>query len=536
MPSSLGIFVGERIIKYAKINKEKNNFKLEAHGVVFPEGDITDEINKIILETGSTRVPISIKVENEQYNYFDVFGLLDERALKSAAQSEFEIFCDENNMNYEELASRFYIYPAKEGEERRKVLYVSTNEKPLNENMKKYSLGDLKCVMPLPLAVMNLLEISSSDRIAIVNIEETTDITIVSDGEIADIQKLDMGLGTILDRINETENSMSESYAAFKNATISNRDIPVDSEENPYEGTIMPILNKLAKDVKSVLDGLLYGVDRVCITGSAALLNNIDVYFQEIIPNVKCEILKPFIAESGSLKVSMTDYIESNSPIALALSQLGVGMFKDLNFRGKVKIAAAQKAKATGSGKSIASASIDLGGPLDATEKMLLRGIACVLIMILGYMGFNGYLNNQYAEKNALFTKEEKNLNKQMETMEEDIIVLTGKATQYKQLRENLEELTDENNVKSKRRAKIPTLLWNIMNCIPERANLVSIENDENNHMIIEVESMEYDAIGYFKSQLAFERILTNVKSTAGIKVDGYIQVTIEGDLNLDNF
>ena len=537
MQSSLGIFVGERVIKYAKISKEKNNnFKLDAHGVVFPEGDITDEINKIVIETASTRVPISIKVENEQYSHFDVFGLLDEKALRSAAQSEFEIFCDENDMAYDELASRFYIYSGKEGEERRKVLYVSTNEKKLNEQMKKYAVGDLKCVMPLPLSVMNLLEISSSDRIAIVNIEESTDITIISDGEIFDVQKLDIGLGAILDRINETENSMSESYTAYKNAIISNKDIPVEGDENPYVGDIMPILNRIAKDVKSVLDGLLYSVDKVYLTGSGALLNNIDIYFQEILPNVKCEILKPFLAESGSLKVSMTDYVEASSPMSLALSQLGVGMFKDLNFRGKVKIAAAQKAKVSGGGKGIASTQVDLGGPLDASEKMLLRGIACVLVAIISYMGYNIALNREITQKNEEYTLAEKKMNQEMERMDADITVLTGKATQYKQLTESLQEMSRKDvEGEEEKRLKIPDLLWNIMNCIPERANIVSIENDENNHMIINVESMEYDAIGYFKSQLMFEEILTNVKSTAGIKIDGFIQVTIEGDLILGN-
>ena len=537
MQSSLGIFVGERVIKYAKISKEKNNnFKLDAHGVVFPEGDITDEINKIVIETASTRVPISIKVENEQYSHFDVFGLLDEKALRSAAQSEFEIFCDENDMAYDELASRFYIYSGKEGEERRKVLYVSTNEKKLNEQMKKYAVGDLKCVMPLPLSVMNLLEISSSDRIAIVNIEESTDITIISDGEIFDVQKLDIGLGAILDRINETENSMSESYTAYKNAIISNKDIPVEGDENPYVGDIMPILNRIAKDVKSVLDGLLYSVDKVYLTGSGALLNNIDIYFQEMLPNVKCEILKPFLAESGSLKVSMTDYVEASSPMSLALSQLGVGMFKDLNFRGKVKIAAAQKAKVSGGGKGIASTQVDLGGPLDASEKMLLRGIACVLVAIISYMGYNIALNREITQKNEEYTLAEKKMNQEMERMDADITVLTGKATQYKQLTESLQEMSRKDvEGEEEKRLKIPDLLWNIMNCIPERANIVSIENDENNHMIINVESMEYDAIGYFKSQLMFEEILTNVKSTAGIKIDGFIQVTIEGDLILGN-
>ena len=35
MTSCLGIYVGENIIKYAKVNKEKDNLKIEAFGVKF---------------------------------------------------------------------------------------------------------------------------------------------------------------------------------------------------------------------------------------------------------------------------------------------------------------------------------------------------------------------------------------------------------------------------------------------------------------------------------------------------------------------
>ena len=194
------------------------------------------------------------------------------------------------------------------------------------------------------------------------------------------------------------------------------------------------------------------------------------------------------------------------------------------------------EAKVSGGGKGIASTQVDLGGPLDASEKMLLRGIACVLVAIISYMGYNIALNREITQKNEEYTLAEKKMNQEMERMDADITVLTGKATQYKQLTESLQEMSRKDvEGEEEKRLKIPDLLWNIMNCIPERSNIVSIENDENNHMIINVESMEYDAIGYFKSQLMFEEILTNVKSTAGIKIDGFIQVTIEGDLILGN-
>ena len=34
-------------------------------------------------------------------------------------------------------------------------------------------------------------------------------------------------------------------------------------------------------------------IDRVYITGTAALINNIDLYFQEYLEDTRCEILKP---------------------------------------------------------------------------------------------------------------------------------------------------------------------------------------------------------------------------------------------------
>ena len=50
MPSCLGLYVDKRIIKYAKVSKDKKNFKVEAYGVKFYE-NLEETIEQIIKET-----------------------------------------------------------------------------------------------------------------------------------------------------------------------------------------------------------------------------------------------------------------------------------------------------------------------------------------------------------------------------------------------------------------------------------------------------------------------------------------------------
>ena len=47
MPSCLGLYVDKRIIKYAKVSKDKKNLKVEAYGVKFYE-NLEETIEQII--------------------------------------------------------------------------------------------------------------------------------------------------------------------------------------------------------------------------------------------------------------------------------------------------------------------------------------------------------------------------------------------------------------------------------------------------------------------------------------------------------
>ena len=92
MQSCLGIYIQDNLIKYAKISKEHNNFKVEAYGVKFYDKDIEKTIEQIVKETYSYQVPISINIGKEKYTYANIFNLLKPQDLEKSIDTEFEFF------------------------------------------------------------------------------------------------------------------------------------------------------------------------------------------------------------------------------------------------------------------------------------------------------------------------------------------------------------------------------------------------------------------------------------------------------------
>lgn len=57
----------------------------------------------------------------------------------------------------------------------------------------------------------------------------------------------------------------------------------------------MPTLYNIVGQVKKAINSTTEKIEKVYITGTASLVNNIDLYFQEYLTEVTCEILKPYL-------------------------------------------------------------------------------------------------------------------------------------------------------------------------------------------------------------------------------------------------
>ena len=241
------------------------------------------------------------------------------------------------------------------------------------------------------------------------------------------------------------------------------------------------------------------------------------------------------------MKISIKDYIEVNSAIALAMQGLGYGIdtinFKKPKFMDKLpdwmKIEKKPKTVSEKQSKNKANISLNLKGQLDNAEKGLLRGIAGILVFFILYSGVTIFLNSETQRKLAEVNDTKQYTSGQIDLVTKDIQTLNNKATDYTTMVDNLKNYSDQvaSNMKSKN--VIPLLLTRIMNVIPDGVTLTSIENTTGSHIVINAQSADYDLLGFFKGSLIVDGILSpsTVISTSGVKQNGIVKIVIEGDL-----
>lgn len=542
MPSCLGMYIESNLIKYAKVTKERDSLKVESFGVKFYD-QIGSAINQIISETFSYKTPISINLSEEVYQYFYFFNLLNKNDLKKAIETEFDSYCYDKGYNRNALETRYALVPDLQDTEKIKAIYISTNKTEINRRMQDFTGNAVSYLVPLPMCIANIAEIKEKENVLIINIEEKTTITTILNNNIYSIDKLEEGMEYILASINEKENSYAKAYEICKNTTIytmEGKDL-VQEEENLYLEDIMPTLYQIIQKVKEILDNSVNSIEKIYLTGTGCVINNIDLYFQEYFSNIKCEILKPYFIPDN-IKINMKDYIEVNSAIALAMQGLGYGI-KNINFKKPtlsdqlpdwLKLqgnAKANKGQAKASSKI--NFSFDWKAELDSMEKWLLRTTMGIITFLIIYSAITMFLNVETKRKMAEVEDVQQHTTEQIELASKDIQSLNNKATDYQKMTENLKNYSSkiETNLKSKN--MIPLLLTRIMNVIPKGVALTSIENTTGSHIVINAQSEDYDLLGFFKGSLIVDGILSpsTVISNSGIKQDGMIKIVIEGDL-----
>lgn len=542
MSTCLGLYIEENIIKYAKVSKERDQIKVETFGVKFYD-NLDQTIKQIIEETYSYKTPISINLSDEMYNYFQVFALLNRKDLPKAIKTEFEAYCADKNYNSNVFETRYAITPNVEEKEKLKVIHISENKIELNKKIQKFSSYRLQNITPLSMSISDITKFDERENYIIVNIEEKTIITTILNQNIYDIKMLDIGSKDILEKINLKENSYQKAYEICKETTIyTSEGKELTEEETNYLEDIMPTLYDIVGQLRKILNENTEKIEKVYITGTGALINNVDLYFEEYFENVKCEILKPnFIKISPEINIK--DYVEVNSAISLALSGLGEGIsgmnFKKTTLMDKmsevltIEVGSKNK-KETPKEENKTKGNLftmDFNMPLDNIEKGLLRGIAGVLILFIVYGGFSSLIKKQIEDKNEEVQESINNTNSQIALINKDIQNLESKKSKYTSKITNLEKISEKVQENNKVKKAIPILLNKLMYIMPDEVQITSIQNTSDTHVEIQAQSKSYAQLGYLTTNLKVSGVLTNVISTAGEQQNNIITIKIEGDL-----
>ena len=544
MTQCLGLYIEENIIKYAKVSKDHDNIKIESFGIKFYE-NLTNAINQIIEETYSYKTPISVNLSEEMYTYFNMFSLLSKKDLQKAIEVEFESYCSDKGYNPNVFEKRYALVDSTEDKEKIKVIHVAANKIEINKKLQDFTKYRLTNISPISMTIPNIADLQPKQNAIIVNIENKTRITTIIDEKIYNVETLDQGSEEILQKINMKENSFSKSYEICKNTTIytaEGRELGEDTQGHLED--IMPTLFNIVGRVQKIINESLNRIEVVYITGTASVINNIDLYFQEYLTGVKCEILKPYFIKKLIKETNIKDYIEVNSAISLALQGLNEGIegmnFKKTTLMDKLSITMPEIEKPKNKEKNKNNAnkkksSIDLNfdfsAKLDAVEYNLLRTAVGILIFIIIFSGFSALLTKQINKKQDEVAKVISNTNSQISLAKQDENRIKTRKNEYTQLIQNLQELSDRINEINQTRNSIPNLLYKVMTDIPENVQITSIENTTNKHIVIKVQADKYEQIGYFKAKIKSANVLTDVISNSGVKENDVVKVTIEGDL-----
>ena len=164
------------------------------------------------------------------------------------------------------------------------------------------------------------------------------------------------------------------------------------------------------------------------------------------------------------------------------------------------------------------------------------------LVLVIGYAGFSTSIVTQIDEKQTEISSATQTVTSQIAMIREQNVKITTGQRNYDEIVTALtrieepdnNDLTDTANTEQKiiiEKNAIPNMLSQIIQVIPKQVKVTSIKNTTDKHIVIEAQAGKYDQLGYFRAVLSTEGILTNVKSTSGLRSGDTVTITIEGDL-----
>jgi len=556
MQYCLGISIDDKFVRYAKVKKEDNDFKVESYGInAYSNLDLEKKIKQIVQETNCNREDISIDIQNEKYYFFNFFGVKNKTYTREAVETEFESFCTENHINKNTVDGRYIYTKNIDTPDQNKAIYIYQNKGEIEERLNLFKGLKVVSATPDAISIPNIANIEANKNIMIVDIGDTTKITTIINKNIYNIDILSQGLKEAFDTINLKENSILKTYEVLKNTTIYTMDMDVNStgKNDEYLQYIVPALYKTAQEIVNITKNYKR-IDQIYLTGYATVINNIELYFQEYFKESKVEILKPFFIQKSN-GVNIKDYIEVNQAIALALQGMGYGA-KAINFSNNIrteklkslltmnlsdlanlfKVQKADKDKTTKERKKI-NFNFDLGSLNDRFKKfdsIIIEALISVLIITILYCIGSIWVRKQIASETDKVNNTINYTNEQIAKATNDDAKINTKTSDYTKYKSNLQNTSNIIEKKRNRKNQITTLLNKIVYTIPKEVQLTEIKNEEKGdkeHILISAQSSKYEQLAYFKAKLKNANILDNVTSNEGTKSGDVVTTIIEGDL-----
>lgn len=577
MPSCLGICVGKNLIKYAKMSKEKksNIMSINAYGVKFYDV-LSQTLSEIVQETKSADAIVSVCLSSEDYENVEVFKNMKPKDRDALLASEFEGICASKSANASAFDMRYVLAQNPESPDQYKAICIAASKIELTNLWQALSTTKFESISAVGATIINLLkEKGSGQNCIIINVEDETKVTVVKNGEIAELIQIPVGMDEVIAKLADKYNSYARAYEACKGVdAYAEGDMSLDYEAQSIRDVLMPTLYDLKQRLIIALQPHLDSIQDVYITGTGMIVNNIDLYLQEAFPGKHCEILIPYFVNKE--RNSIKDVLEVNSALAAAAYALN-GIDKSLDFlasgtylRGEAKkkklepkeiisnvrnfFDEANKkmlrpVKAKNRKKSISFEDEvenlqQLGGAgetsapefeeeieyYDPISEWLTRAAVSLFVAWLAYTGFAGYVEGRIDDKTLLTANNIAKTESEIANVDKDRNTIQLKSDEYKEKTVKLQRIIESIRLQQDRSFDVPNFLSQLMFIIPTDVKVTSVQIGTDDTVILEAESGKYAQLGYFVSRLKLAGVLKNVEMEV-INMSSTIQIKVNGVL-----
>lgn len=582
MPSCLGIYTDKNMIKYAKVTSVTDKIAgqtltLDSYGVKFYD-NIQVTMDEIAEEVGMDQTTVALTLSSEDYYLSQVFSNLKRKDMMDLIMSEYTENRGESALHASVLEMRTKVAENSGSLDKKLVMCVASSKGELANIRNNFIDYKIASISPLSVSIKNLFPNQAIDEEAIViNIEDKTTITVFHRSEIQYLGAIQLGAQEIITKLAEKYNSTAKAYEACKKVSAYISDAyDMDDESRDILDVIIPVLYDIRQQVDAIVTPYLKDAKKIYITGTGAIINNIDLYFSEIFLDNECEVLKPFFVyrEEPNLK----EIMEVNSAIALALD--GCGMSDpDLDFNAIAKKAAGVvtakkkieelhiKEKALEYKKKANDFMKKLNAPVKKKKKRrnvafdegllqnnnepqegvaeeeeettgygridagLVKVATFAVVFLITYCVAATVLSNQIVAKTADVNKEINAANNVIKVAKSDAEYLKGVADEYVEVTNKLSAILVKINQTAQEKANdfdIPNFLSELMFIMPSNVKVTSIDIDKNGEVKMEAESGQYAQLGFFVSKLKLAEVLKEVDMEV-VSDSGNIKIIVSG-------
>lgn len=542
MGSCLGIYLGDKIIKYAKLLQDEKTKKItvEAYGTKYVIGDKSEEISDIIAVTGSTGIPLAINLPEVNNIQCEILKQVGKSDIENVIELEVSDYAATQEINEKSLTYKYILTNSIKSYDNYTASIAVANKVDI-EKIEQNEKIKVKAIYPVEYILSNIVEKATSNYL-LVNIDEKTEIAMITNKELVNISSIDVSMKDILDEIATNEGSYAKACDLCRSINVfSDTNVDINPE---IEKIIEPVIQDLLNRIKIKIEESKIKFDKIYLNGLINLFINIDLLFEQYF-EIETEKLRPYFLNTEETTLNIAELIESNEATSLA-HELLVPKNDDLNFlkeeskfsfkilsknKGNKSIGSKNKTKSNGLSflKKINLPHMD---PEKISSALLFSNItAGTLLFLYGAFGsiYNAQMSNIINEVSTKTNEMDVDIGKATE----DISYINTNKDKYRTFNNYVQEAIrkiEGGEIGKYSTYNVANFMQKIVKYIPQNVQLDSISSDDNKSVKIVAKSSSYAGLGYFISQLKLEGVLENVV-TGNVSYGETITVTIGGDL-----